>query len=1116
MRELKVFISGVSNEFRASRDQLASDLRARGLTVKVQQDFRQEQESKTTLQKLHNYIRDCNAVICIIGLRSGSIPTVDEAAPYAHILPKGVAEASYTQWEFYFADYYDRRLSLYFAKNRYKRSALSKDDENFPALQRSFVAHIVTTLGLDRDYFSTTDQLCRAVLREDWSHPSETRPITRPWDGWSVGSLFQRVLDERVDHFWGRDWLFAEVRDAVQKFPERRLFAVTGIPGSGKSAIFSNFIDKEYCGPVIAYHCCQRDMPRTVDASAFVRSLAFLLQEELPAYREALEAMPAESEVFDPEEEIKPAELFLGLIAEPLRRISPPGGGGPLWIAIDALDEAEDVGEAPIGAGDGEDPPDTIASVIASQVGRLPGWLRVLTTSRAKVVEKHFTGLFGPDGGDLVYPIAIDDKTYPDDIAACIEGRLKGADRTLPDDAKRTIVERSNGNMLYAKRVLDGVIADRYDLADIHQLPPGLDALYYKELSHRYPPARRGEFDRIARPLLASIIAANEQLTAEHLARVIDLGAIDLQASLGRLSDYLSLPQGKYTIYHKSFEDWLLDRAKSKEFALDHAAGDRYLGAYCWKTYRASHARAERVTDLDDPDWIYLIQFGVGHFVKSGDIDRAVELLRFTKERWDEERAKESSFKDVRPYELIRFVFRELTDCPPEAQEKIDPFDLVPLIKDFYQIEPLGAPIETIVRYHRNKWEQILDELLRQENYVLIYAIAEVLAAVCMEKNAPIAVDEIRAYVHHQKAPYRELGAYTLRHLYGRHPELIQRAGALEELERMGNGESFQGRAALGDLLLNLELQKLFNSRRIKSQRFWEPVWPYNWIDIWDLNAARIFDPEKFSAEPSWPTGTDDGTKEAYANFASTEELRQSLLAAPAVQADSTVYGLVQDFYEMGRNPERIHNARNRVGGSPHMLDLIRLAFSHPLWNVTEEAASELASFIEREPKMISVVEALFDDSCWRVRFGATEAAYQLASGHDIGLFGRAVERFYNDKKNPRLRALCAENLVAYICHRPKRSRSPLLNRFREPIAYWLYEDDDIWVLEHMFRLFKTLERDDFGFNGEVFFTKGVPDLLQALPKPLPYSGWKDLSREEFLISLERRRRQDKPITLSA
>src|ERR1019366_5086120 len=71
-------------------------LRSRDMLTRVQCDFRQQADSDTTLRKLHDYIRDCGAVVCVLGKRSGACPSPSAAAPFAPMLPAGIEEASYT------------------------------------------------------------------------------------------------------------------------------------------------------------------------------------------------------------------------------------------------------------------------------------------------------------------------------------------------------------------------------------------------------------------------------------------------------------------------------------------------------------------------------------------------------------------------------------------------------------------------------------------------------------------------------------------------------------------------------------------------------------------------------------------------------------------------------------------------------------------------------------------------------------------------------------------------------------------------------------------------------------------------------------------------------------
>src|SRR4051794_39084759 len=162
----RIFLSAVTSEFGKARDAIGADLRSRGLLVKVQSDFRQEADADTTLRLLHNYIRDCSAVVCIIGTRSGDCPPLAAAEPFAHTLPKGITEASYTQWEFFFARHHQKRLSLHIARDHVPDQPIPTGPD-FPDLQQALVRHIVEEQGLYRSYFSNVDQLRVAVLKED-------------------------------------------------------------------------------------------------------------------------------------------------------------------------------------------------------------------------------------------------------------------------------------------------------------------------------------------------------------------------------------------------------------------------------------------------------------------------------------------------------------------------------------------------------------------------------------------------------------------------------------------------------------------------------------------------------------------------------------------------------------------------------------------------------------------------------------------------------------------------------------------------------------------------------------------------------------------------------------
>jgi tetratricopeptide (TPR) repeat protein len=120
---VRIFLSTVSDEFRAYRDALHGDLTRHNVEVKVQEDFKDL--GGDTLDKLDVYIAHCDAVVHLVGDMTGSAPEelplralrkkypdlADELPPLGEALQSGVS-LSYTQWEAWLALYHGGRLFI--------------------------------------------------------------------------------------------------------------------------------------------------------------------------------------------------------------------------------------------------------------------------------------------------------------------------------------------------------------------------------------------------------------------------------------------------------------------------------------------------------------------------------------------------------------------------------------------------------------------------------------------------------------------------------------------------------------------------------------------------------------------------------------------------------------------------------------------------------------------------------------------------------------------------------------------------------------------------------------------------------------------------------------------
>ena len=130
---VKVFLSTVSDEFGAYREQLRKDLARHNVEVKVQEDFKDL--GGDTLDKLDVYIAHCDCVVHLVGDMTGSTPLkrdvdallAEHSDLFAKLPPLGEAVrdgvgVSYTQWEAWLALYHRKLLVIAKAADKAERN----------------------------------------------------------------------------------------------------------------------------------------------------------------------------------------------------------------------------------------------------------------------------------------------------------------------------------------------------------------------------------------------------------------------------------------------------------------------------------------------------------------------------------------------------------------------------------------------------------------------------------------------------------------------------------------------------------------------------------------------------------------------------------------------------------------------------------------------------------------------------------------------------------------------------------------------------------------------------------------------------------------------------------
>lgn len=167
---MNIFLSGVSSEFRECRISLASDLRAMGAHVIVQEDL--QQKGGLLLEKLQDYIAQCDRVIVLIGEAYGVEAIIEGELQYAG------EPRSYTQWEYFFAvgerldgnSELPKKLYVYVADGKFRNLNQVTQTSEHALRQDAFVEKVLTS-GQDRSTFGSLDELCRLAIRDGFQLP---------------------------------------------------------------------------------------------------------------------------------------------------------------------------------------------------------------------------------------------------------------------------------------------------------------------------------------------------------------------------------------------------------------------------------------------------------------------------------------------------------------------------------------------------------------------------------------------------------------------------------------------------------------------------------------------------------------------------------------------------------------------------------------------------------------------------------------------------------------------------------------------------------------------------------------------------------------------------------
>lgn len=583
LTSVQLFLSTVSDEFRSYRDHLRHALDRPNVTVKVQEDF--IVSGTLTLEMLDDYICHCDGVIHLVGDMTGSPARAQSLAaiqerypdlgeklkPIGECLQPGGPSLSYTQWEAWLALLHGRKLFIATPDAQAPRDGKHVQD---PAQIQAQQDHLARLRGMERYpgvTFTSADHLAWNVLRSyilDGLVEAELdllRPPTTAssWT-WPGAWDFSGYLREKRQGFIGRRWLFDAVR-AWHGNPEAsQALLIVADFGVGKSAFMAELTatgTAEQGLPIAAHHFCDHNTAATLEAATFVRSVAAQLAGVLPAYQAAVEADP-EARRWLEEAQTDPASAFSQAVIGKLQGIAAPAA--PWLLLVDGLDETLADPSSSAG-GNGS----SIVALLASGTGKLPAWLRVLTTSRRRQeVRQPLDAAYACDLLDA------EEARNLSDIHDYVLGRCGSEPLatqlaqagTSPEQLAERLAdfEQSGGKFLYAVRVLNDLASTNGSLRPdrLDDLPRGMEGFYLDAFRHRFP---AGEDFEPMRALLGVLCAQREPLGRKELAAILSVGeprAVSepkVQRLLARIEDFLRITHKLVAFDHLSLVQWLTE-----------------------------------------------------------------------------------------------------------------------------------------------------------------------------------------------------------------------------------------------------------------------------------------------------------------------------------------------------------------------------------------------------------------------------------------------------------------------------------------------------------------------------------------------------------------------------
>lgn len=435
-----------------------------------------------------------------------------------------------------------------FASNEGKRVVPVRVDPD-PSVRPSLLLVRRSWVDFTGDYDVALERLLRALTGDESGlvHPLHSVAGQHP-------KGFDAELARLRRGFVGREWLVARF-EAWLAGDRGRAFVIHGEPGIGKSAIAARLAALPQCAAV--HFCTTRDTD-SLSPLGFIANVVVSLSARIEGFSALVEARHPEQPRPDD------VTAFRQLVVEPAHALT-PAPELTHFVVVDALDEAV--------SHQGQ----SIVDLVSAHADYLPGWLRLVATTRPEVGILQRLEAFAP--------VSLEASSADNlgDVEVFVKQRLGESALTTriadPEAAIATITARAAGNFLYADRVLLALEEGPLSEHDLDRLPKQLTGLYHEMLRAEWPDL--DVYHRDVAPVLGCLCASLAPVPRATLSAATGLAPTTLDSRLIALSQFLRVDghgrDAAFSLYHRSMAEWLRSDDFGQIYSVDVTAGHEML-----------------------------------------------------------------------------------------------------------------------------------------------------------------------------------------------------------------------------------------------------------------------------------------------------------------------------------------------------------------------------------------------------------------------------------------------------------------------------------------------------------------------------------------------------------